>query len=79
MSLVCLLIRSSNHGHFFHSFRRRPRRGIEEEQWDRYRQLMASISLFPILDRWIWTLDSGGFSVALARLFIKEEMLVSTK
>ncbi|GKF34882.1 hypothetical protein Tco_0108082 [Tanacetum coccineum] len=47
------------------SFRRAPRGGVEQEQFDEIVALVNDVILVPISDRWTWTLKSSGdFSVA---------------
>nr|GEZ62234.1 RNA-directed DNA polymerase, eukaryota, reverse transcriptase zinc-binding domain protein [Tanacetum cinerariifolium]GEZ62239.1 RNA-directed DNA polymerase, eukaryota, reverse transcriptase zinc-binding domain protein [Tanacetum cinerariifolium]GEZ62258.1 RNA-directed DNA polymerase, eukaryota, reverse transcriptase zinc-binding domain protein [Tanacetum cinerariifolium] len=50
------------------SFRRHPRSGIENSQFIELGQILSSISLSSVSDRWSWTLHGlGDFSVKLAR------------
>nr|GEZ80921.1 RNA-directed DNA polymerase, eukaryota, reverse transcriptase zinc-binding domain protein [Tanacetum cinerariifolium] len=50
------------------SFRRVPRGGVEQEQFDELSALVHDVTLTPMSDRWIWTLESSGdFSVASVR------------
>nr|GFA30585.1 RNA-directed DNA polymerase, eukaryota [Tanacetum cinerariifolium] len=47
--------------------------GIEHTQFSRLVELVQSISLMPINDRWVWNLESSGeFSVAYIRRIIDE-------
>ncbi|GJT86941.1 RNA-directed DNA polymerase, eukaryota, reverse transcriptase zinc-binding domain protein [Tanacetum coccineum] len=55
------------------SFRRSPRGGIEQTQFSKLVELVQSISLVPMNDRWVWNLESSGeFSVASIRRLIDE-------
>nr|GEZ80181.1 RNA-directed DNA polymerase, eukaryota, reverse transcriptase zinc-binding domain protein [Tanacetum cinerariifolium] len=59
-----------------HSFRRRPRGGIEQDQLTNLVELMQDVSLTPMHDRWRWSLCSDGeFRVATVRKYIDEKML----
>nr|GEU39487.1 RNA-directed DNA polymerase, eukaryota, reverse transcriptase zinc-binding domain protein [Tanacetum cinerariifolium] len=50
------------------SFRRVPRGGVEQEQFDELSALVHDVTLTPMSDRWIWALESSGdFSVASVR------------
>ncbi|GJT56130.1 RNA-directed DNA polymerase, eukaryota [Tanacetum coccineum] len=58
------------------SFRRKPRGGIECIQFNEMLVLMQDVSLTPISDRWIWSLEgSGDFSVASTRKAIDDKRL----
>ncbi|GJZ59706.1 RNA-directed DNA polymerase, eukaryota, reverse transcriptase zinc-binding domain protein [Tanacetum coccineum] len=55
------------------SFRRIPRGGIEQNQFDSLVELVCSVTIVPSADRWNWNLESTGiFSVASARRRIDE-------
>ncbi|GKA89934.1 RNA-directed DNA polymerase, eukaryota, partial [Tanacetum coccineum] len=55
------------------SFRRIPRGGIEQNQFDNLVELVRSVTIVPSDDRWNWNLESTGiFSVASARRRIDE-------
>ncbi|GKB80887.1 RNA-directed DNA polymerase, eukaryota [Tanacetum coccineum] len=55
------------------SFRRIPRGGIEQNQFDSLVELVRSVTIVPSADRWNWNLESTGiFSVASARRRIDE-------
>ncbi|GJR00701.1 RNA-directed DNA polymerase, eukaryota [Tanacetum coccineum] len=55
------------------SFRRIPRGGIEQNQFDSLVELVRSVTIIPSADRWNWNLESMGiFSVAFARRRIDE-------
>ncbi|GJZ62658.1 hypothetical protein Tco_0618795 [Tanacetum coccineum] len=55
------------------SFRRNSRGGIEQTQFSKLVELVQSISLVPMNDRWVWNLESSGeFSVASIRRLIDE-------
>nr|GEX33594.1 RNA-directed DNA polymerase, eukaryota [Tanacetum cinerariifolium] len=59
------------------SFRRPPRSGIENSQFIELGQILSSISLSPVSDRWSWTLHGlGDFSVKSAREEIDKHVLV---
>nr|GEU50569.1 RNA-directed DNA polymerase, eukaryota [Tanacetum cinerariifolium] len=58
------------------SFRRVPRGGVEQEQFDKLSALVHDVTLTPMSDRWIWTLKSSGdFSVASVRKVIDDKSL----
>nr|GFA19618.1 RNA-directed DNA polymerase, eukaryota [Tanacetum cinerariifolium] len=58
------------------SFRRVPRRGLEEDQFHLLVDKVALVILFSIKDRWVWILDSGvEFSVKSARSYIDDYLL----
>ncbi|GKA98526.1 RNA-directed DNA polymerase, eukaryota [Tanacetum coccineum] len=58
------------------SFRRRPRGGAEQTQFIMLEDLVRSISLVPMNDRWVWNLEStGDFSVSSIRRKIDEMYL----
>ncbi|GJZ68307.1 hypothetical protein Tco_0631547 [Tanacetum coccineum] len=58
------------------SFRQKPRGGIECIQFNEMLVLMQDVSLTPISDRWIWSLEgSGDFSVASTRKAIDDKRL----
>ncbi|GJU07587.1 RNA-directed DNA polymerase, eukaryota [Tanacetum coccineum] len=55
------------------SFRRVPRGGLEEEQFQLLVDKVAPVILSSFKDRWVWTLDSGGeFSVKSTRSYIDD-------
>nr|GEU92005.1 RNA-directed DNA polymerase, eukaryota [Tanacetum cinerariifolium]GEW37797.1 RNA-directed DNA polymerase, eukaryota [Tanacetum cinerariifolium] len=55
------------------SFRRVPRGGLEEDQFQLLVDKVALVILFIIKDRWVWILDFGGeFSVKSARSYIND-------
>ncbi|GJW96580.1 RNA-directed DNA polymerase, eukaryota [Tanacetum coccineum] len=50
------------------SFRRKPRGGIEQEQYEALLVQVRDVNLVPVSDRWKWSLEnSGDFSVASVR------------
>ncbi|GJX05187.1 hypothetical protein Tco_0191103, partial [Tanacetum coccineum] len=50
------------------SFRRKPRGGIEQEQYEALLVQVQDVNLVPVSDRWKWSLEnSGDFSVASVR------------
>nr|GEX41823.1 RNA-directed DNA polymerase, eukaryota, reverse transcriptase zinc-binding domain protein [Tanacetum cinerariifolium] len=58
------------------SFRLKPRGGYEQVQFYMVEDLVKTISLTPISDRWKWELESSGdFSVASVRNLIDSKML----
>nr|GFC17288.1 RNA-directed DNA polymerase, eukaryota [Tanacetum cinerariifolium] len=58
------------------SLRRKPRGGIEDAQFTELLDLMQTVTLTPISDSWIWTLEgSGDFSVASIRTEIDNKRL----
>nr|GEV25079.1 RNA-directed DNA polymerase, eukaryota [Tanacetum cinerariifolium] len=46
-------------GFTFDSFRRHPRGGVESTQWEEILDLLNSIILSSMADRWVWTLHGG--------------------
>ncbi|GKF98519.1 hypothetical protein Tco_0297302, partial [Tanacetum coccineum] len=55
------------------SFRRIPRGGIEQNQFESLVELVRFVTIVPSADRWNWNLESTGiFSVASARRRIDE-------
>lgn len=60
--------------------RRDPRGGVELQQWEALISLIASVSLSPQKDRWVWTGDGTGiFSVASARCWIDKSTLITSQ
>ncbi|PWA47435.1 reverse transcriptase domain, Reverse transcriptase zinc-binding domain protein [Artemisia annua] len=58
------------------SFRRRPRGGLEESQWNEMSQVIDNVVLSPINDRWRWTLNGNGFfSVSSVRKEIDKRVV----
>lgn len=58
------------------SFRRAPRGGNEEVQFQLLRASLANVLIPQIKDRWVWKLDSSGdFSVKSTRSFIDDSLL----
>ncbi|GJW51150.1 RNA-directed DNA polymerase, eukaryota [Tanacetum coccineum] len=58
------------------SFRRSPRGGLEEEQYNGLCSMISDISLPNMSDRWFWSLDgSGEFSVRSVRCLIDDVLL----
>ncbi|GJW11559.1 RNA-directed DNA polymerase, eukaryota, reverse transcriptase zinc-binding domain protein [Tanacetum coccineum] len=58
------------------SFRRAPRGGVEQEQFDEIVALVNDVILAPISDRWTWTLESSGdFFVASVRKLIDDKSI----
>ncbi|GJZ34170.1 RNA-directed DNA polymerase, eukaryota, reverse transcriptase zinc-binding domain protein, partial [Tanacetum coccineum] len=59
-----------------YSFRRSPRGGVEQEQYQNLIMLMHDVRLLPMEDRWRWKLNgSGDFSVASVRRLIDDMLL----
>ncbi|GJR51854.1 RNA-directed DNA polymerase, eukaryota [Tanacetum coccineum] len=59
------------HHNLSDTFRRCPRGGVEQLQFDDLVTLIQKVSIAPIADRWAWTRNSSGeFTVASARQFI---------
>ncbi|GJZ27584.1 RNA-directed DNA polymerase, eukaryota, reverse transcriptase zinc-binding domain protein [Tanacetum coccineum] len=55
------------------TFRREPRGGVEQDQFDSLKAMVEGTSLVNIRDRWIWSLQSSGdFTVASIRKLIDE-------
>ncbi|GJZ83177.1 RNA-directed DNA polymerase, eukaryota, reverse transcriptase zinc-binding domain protein [Tanacetum coccineum] len=64
------------------SFRRKPRGGVEQEQYEALSDQVHDVTLVPMSDRWLWSLESSGeFSVASIRKAIDDKRLpeVATK
>ncbi|GJW23890.1 RNA-directed DNA polymerase, eukaryota, reverse transcriptase zinc-binding domain protein [Tanacetum coccineum] len=58
------------------SFRRTPRGGVEQAQFDELSALLQNVTVSTISDRWNWALESsGGFSVASVRKAIDDKLL----
>nr|GEW96729.1 RNA-directed DNA polymerase, eukaryota, reverse transcriptase zinc-binding domain protein [Tanacetum cinerariifolium] len=54
------------------SFRRRTRGGVEQAQYDAIFDLLNAVTLVPMADRWVWSLESSReFSVASIRKKVK--------
>nr|GFA15771.1 RNA-directed DNA polymerase, eukaryota, reverse transcriptase zinc-binding domain protein [Tanacetum cinerariifolium] len=61
-----------------YSFRRKTRGEAEQEQLDTLMDLVSTVNLVSMGDRWVWTLESSGeFSVASLRKVIDEKRLSS--
>ncbi|GJX77350.1 hypothetical protein Tco_0324161 [Tanacetum coccineum] len=59
-----------------YSFRRNPRGGVEQDQFNELSVLVHDVSLIPMSDRWKWDLESSGdFSVASVRKIIDDKSL----
>ncbi|GJS31327.1 RNA-directed DNA polymerase, eukaryota [Tanacetum coccineum] len=62
----------------FQTFRRTPRGGIEQDQFQQIDRILQKVNLKPIKDSWVWELDkSGTFSVASVRKCIDDTMIQS--
>lgn len=60
------------------SFRRHPRGGVESTQWEEMLELLDSVQLTSMVDRWAWTLHgTGSFTVSSARVFIDNKVLIT--
>ncbi|GJS56306.1 RNA-directed DNA polymerase, eukaryota, partial [Tanacetum coccineum] len=58
------------------SFRRTPRGGVEQAQFDELSALLQNVTVSTISDRWNWALESSGdFSVASVRKTIDDKLL----
>nr|GEW85502.1 RNA-directed DNA polymerase, eukaryota [Tanacetum cinerariifolium] len=58
------------------SFRRRTRGGVEQAQYDALSDLLNAVTLVPMADGWVWSLESSGeFSVASICKVIDEKRL----
>nr|GEZ79832.1 RNA-directed DNA polymerase, eukaryota [Tanacetum cinerariifolium] len=65
-----------NEPHLDVSFRRTTMGGAEQVQFNSLLDMISSINLVPIANRWVWTLEnSGDFSVASIREKIDEKIL----
>nr|GFB24925.1 hypothetical protein [Tanacetum cinerariifolium] len=61
------------------SLRRRPRGGVEQQQFEELLTLINGVHLVPMGDRWTWKLSSSGeFSVAPLRRLIDDKTLQDT-
>ncbi|GJR77889.1 RNA-directed DNA polymerase, eukaryota [Tanacetum coccineum] len=59
-----------------YSFRRNPRSGVKQDQFNELSALVHDVSLIPMSDRWKWDLESSGdFSVASVRKIIDDKSL----
>ncbi|GKD83355.1 RNA-directed DNA polymerase, eukaryota, partial [Tanacetum coccineum] len=62
------------------TFRRKPRGGIEQSQYEELVHMVSSTTLIPKNDRYVWSLDnSGSFSVASLREVIDAKRYVGGK
>ncbi|GJX48128.1 hypothetical protein Tco_0273318 [Tanacetum coccineum] len=71
-----------SHNSITRSFRRDPRWGTEQSQFNALMQIIDGITLADMSDRWVWTMEgSGEFSVASTRRLIDKYFLpdVTTK
>ncbi|GJX24443.1 RNA-directed DNA polymerase, eukaryota, reverse transcriptase zinc-binding domain protein [Tanacetum coccineum] len=60
------------------TFRKNPRGGIEQDQFQQIDRILQKVNLKPIKDSWVWELDkSGTFSVASVRKCIDDTMIQS--
>nr|GFA40479.1 RNA-directed DNA polymerase, eukaryota [Tanacetum cinerariifolium] len=58
------------------SFRRKTRGGVEQVQYNALSDLVHAVTLVPLSDRWVWSLESSEeFSVASVRKVIDEKRL----
>nr|GEX54895.1 RNA-directed DNA polymerase, eukaryota, reverse transcriptase zinc-binding domain protein [Tanacetum cinerariifolium] len=58
------------------SFHRKTRGGVEQVQYNALSDLVHAVTLVPLSDRWVWSLESSGeFSVASVRKVIDEKRL----
>ncbi|GJV29826.1 RNA-directed DNA polymerase, eukaryota, reverse transcriptase zinc-binding domain protein [Tanacetum coccineum] len=65
-----------SHPSLYYSFRRKPRGGIEMDQFVRMVDLVKEVNLNSTEDRWVWELESTGeFSVSSIRKLIDKNML----
>ncbi|GJT19195.1 RNA-directed DNA polymerase, eukaryota, reverse transcriptase zinc-binding domain protein [Tanacetum coccineum] len=61
-----------------YSFRCKTRGGVEQVQLDALLELVSTVNLVPLGNKWVWTLESSGeFSVASLRMVIDEKRLSS--
>ncbi|GJT00570.1 bifunctional nuclease 2-like protein, partial [Tanacetum coccineum] len=59
-----------------YSFRRNPRGGVEQDQFNELSALVHHVSLIPMSNKWKWDLESSGdFSVASVRKIIDDKSL----
>nr|GEW89979.1 RNA-directed DNA polymerase, eukaryota, reverse transcriptase zinc-binding domain protein [Tanacetum cinerariifolium] len=67
-----------SHGSLDHSFRRKPRGGAEQMQFELLMEMIDNVILNNSNDIWIWTLvGSGEFSVSSVRKIINDTLLPS--
>ncbi|GKC18556.1 RNA-directed DNA polymerase, eukaryota [Tanacetum coccineum] len=58
------------------SLRRKPRGGVEQEQYEALLVQVHDVNLVPLSDRWKWLLESSGdFSVASVRKMLDDKMM----
>ncbi|GKE12823.1 hypothetical protein Tco_1416374 [Tanacetum coccineum] len=62
----------------FQTFRRIPRGGVEQDQFQQIDQILRTVTLNSNKDSWVWELDkSGKFSVASVRKLIDDTLIQS--
>ncbi|GKD82840.1 hypothetical protein Tco_1349679, partial [Tanacetum coccineum] len=65
-----------SHPDLSRSFRRTPRSGVEEVQYNQIRENLEGVSLVDVKDRWRWSLEgSGEFSNSSTRKVIDDHTL----
>nr|GFA53158.1 hypothetical protein [Tanacetum cinerariifolium] len=65
-----------SHGGLEFSFRRNPRGGVEQAQFERFKEIVECVNLSNSNDRWSWSLvGSGDFSVSSVRKRIDNAIL----
>nr|GEZ89375.1 RNA-directed DNA polymerase, eukaryota, reverse transcriptase zinc-binding domain protein [Tanacetum cinerariifolium] len=61
------------------SFLRHVRGGVESTQWEEMLELLDTVHLSSMADKWAWTLhDMGSFTVSSARVFIDNKYLITS-
>nr|GEW20481.1 hypothetical protein [Tanacetum cinerariifolium] len=70
------IVSKLSHGGLEFSFRRNPRGGVEQSQFERLKEMVECVTLSNSNDRWSWSLvGSGDFSVSSVRKLIDNAIL----
>lgn len=69
------MVEKLSHSSLAFSFRRLPRGGVEEEQYNGLCSRISEVSLPQMVNRWVWSLDaSDEFSVKSVRSLIDDSL-----